>query len=86
MSAFVYIVRCADDTLYTGWTINLDKRVKMHNQGMAAKYTKARRPVELVYWEQFCLNNDAMKREREIKKLSRDAKLDLYQGKHEENM
>lgn len=50
---YVYIVRCRDQTLYTGWTNQLEKRIEAHNAGKCAKYTKARRPVELVYFETF---------------------------------
>ena len=50
---YVYIVRCRDQTLYTGWTNHLEKRIEAHNAGKGAKYTKARRPVELVYFETF---------------------------------
>ena len=50
---YVYILRCSDDSLYTGWTNNLEKRIKAHSNGKGAKYTKARLPVELVYFEEF---------------------------------
>ena len=53
---YTYILRCKDNTLYTGWTNNLEKRIEMHNSGKGAKYTKARLPVELVYYEQFETN------------------------------
>jgi putative endonuclease len=53
---YTYIVRCADGTLYTGWTNDLKKRIKAHNAGKGAKYTKIRRPVELVYFERFALS------------------------------
>jgi putative endonuclease len=80
MPAFVYMLRCADDTLYTGWTIALGKRVSLHNDGKASKYTRARLPVELVYWEEFESKEAAMKREHEIKQLCRAKKLKLCQG------
>lgn len=76
---YVYILRCSDNTLYTGWTNNLDKRLKAHNSGKGAKYTRARIPVEIVYFEEFDNKKDAMKREFEIKKLSRKEKLNLIE-------
>lgn len=72
-----YLLQCADGTLYCGWTNHLDKRVKAHNQGKAAKYTKPRRPVTLVYYEVFATKEEAMRREAAIKKLSRREKLEL---------
>lgn len=74
---YVYIVECSDGTLYTGWTNNLEKRVKDHNEGKGAKYTKARRPVTLVYYEEFESKEEAMKREYAIKQMSRSEKLKL---------
>jgi len=74
---YVYILRCADDTLYTGWTTNLEKRVHTHNQKLGAKYTKTRLPVQLVYSQAFESKSEALKREAEIKKLSRKEKLAL---------
>ena len=73
----VYIVRCSDDTLYTGITNDLDKRLKAHNGGTGAKYTKARGPVVLVYAETAADRSAASKREYAIKKLSRAEKLVL---------
>lgn len=74
---YVYIVRCADGTLYTGWTSDLKKRIAAHNRGLGAKYTRGRAPVRLVYCEKFALREEAMSREVEIKKLSRGKKLEL---------
>lgn len=74
---YVYIVRCSDDTLYTGYTNNLDRRIKMHNDGEGAKYTKGRRPVKLVHSEEFKSKSKAMKREYEIKQFKRSKKLIL---------
>lgn len=74
---FTYIVKCSDGSLYTGWTNDLDKRVKAHNSGRGAKYTKTRRPVELVYYEKFMTKQEAMSREAKIKQLSRSQKLEL---------
>ena len=74
---YVYILRCNDDSLYTGWTNNLEKRLKTYLAGKGAKYTKARLPVELVYYEEFEDKIEAMKREYKIKQLSRKEKLKL---------
>ena len=69
---YVYMLRCADDTFYTGWTNDLGKRLSAHNQGTAgAKYTRARRPVQLVYFEGYQTKSEALKRESHIKTLSR---------------
>ena len=75
---YTYIVECKDGTLYTGWTNNLEKRIADHNDGKGAKYTRARKPVTLVYYETFEEKKDAMKREYEIKHLSRQEKKILY--------
>ena len=77
---FTYIVKCSDGSLYTGWTNDLDKRLKAHNSGRGAKYTKSRRPVELVYYEKFLTKQEAMSREARIKQLSRSQKLELIAG------
>ena len=75
---YTYILECADKTLYTGYTNNLEKRLTEHNESkLGAKYTKARRPVILKYSESFDSKSEAMKREIEIKKLTRQEKLDL---------
>ena len=74
---YTYMVRCKDGSLYTGWTNNLEKRVQAHNQGTGAKYTKSRRPVELVYYEEYESKIDAMKREYEIKQLTKKKKEEL---------
>jgi len=74
MENCVYILRCRDGSLYTGWTNNLPERVAAHNNGTASKCTRARLPVELVYSEVCESKSAAMKRECEIKKLSRAAK------------
>jgi putative endonuclease len=78
---YTYILRCSDDTFYTGWTNDIEKRVKAHNDGKGAKYTKPRRPVELVYVEEFDDKIDAMKREAAIKKLRREEKIKLIKSK-----
>lgn len=75
---YTYILECADETLYTGYTNNLEKRLAEHNGSkLGAKYTKARRPVILKYSESFATKSEAMKREIQIKKLTRSEKLDL---------
>lgn len=71
---YVYILKCMDNTLYTGWTNNLEKRIETHNAGKGARYTKGRRPVELVYFEEFETKEEAMRREAAVKKLSRKEK------------
>lgn len=77
---YTYILKCSDNTLYTGWTNDLEKRLKAHNAGKGAKYTKIRLPVEIVYYESFEDKIDAMKREYAIKQLRRKEKLKLIQG------
>ena len=77
---YVYIVRCSDGSLYTGWTTSLEKRIEAHNAGRGAKYTKSRRPVSLVYFETFESKSEALKREAAIKKLPRVLKLSLIQS------
>lgn len=74
---YVYILKCADNSLYTGWTNNLEKRIKAHAEGKGAKYTKARLPIELVYFEEYQDKREAMKREYAIKQLKRKEKLEL---------
>lgn len=71
---FVYIVRCADGTLYTGYARDPEQRVKAHNTGRGAKYTAGRRPVRLVYTESFAAVGDALRRERQLKRLRRQDK------------
>lgn len=74
---YTYILRCRDGSLYTGWTNNLEKRLNCHNAGKGAKYTKARLPVELAYFETFQTKKEAMQREWEIKKMTRKEKIAL---------
>jgi len=74
---YIYILRCSDDTLYTGYTTSLQKRLETHNSGKGAKYTRARLPVELVYSEEFEDKVNALKREYEIKKMTRNEKIRL---------
>jgi putative endonuclease len=77
MSYYCYILLCSDGTLYCGYTNDLEKRVKTHNRGKGAKYTRRRTPVKLVYSEEFKTKSEALKREHQIKKLSRKEKLAL---------
>ena len=79
MANYTYILKCADDTLYCGWTNDLEKRLKVHNDGKGAKYTRSRLPVTLVYYEEFETAKEAQKREYQIKKLSRKEKLKLIE-------
>ena len=78
---YIYILKCKDGSLYTGWTNDLEQRVAAHNTGKGAKYTKARRPVELVYFEEFETKEQAMKREYAIKQMARKDKLELVRRK-----
>jgi len=78
---FVYIIKCKDDSLYTGWTNDLEARIRAHNEGRGAKYTKGRGPVELLYTEEFDTKEEAMKREFAIKKWKKEKKLKLVQQK-----
>ena len=77
---YVYILRCKDDTLYTGYTVNLENRLNVHNKGLGAKYTRGRRPVKLVYSEKYNSKSEALKREYYIKKLTRRKKLKLIKS------
>lgn len=74
---YTYILECADGSLYCGWTNNLDRRLSAHNAGTASKYTRTRRPVRLVYREEFDTKQEAMSREYHIKRLTRSEKLAL---------
>lgn len=77
---YTYMVECADGSLYTGWTTCLKKRIKAHNgENNGAKYTRARRPVRLVYYEGYATKEEAMRRECAIKKLSRKEKWRLIE-------
>lgn len=77
---YTYILKCADDTLYTGWTTDLESRLKAHNSGLGAKYTRSRTPVTLLVSWHFESKSEAMRREYEIKQLPRQAKLQLAQN------
>lgn len=74
MDYYVYILKCGDGSLYCGYTNNLDARIKTHNSGKGAKYTRSHLPVTLAYYECFSDKNDALKREAAIKKLTRPEK------------
>jgi len=74
---FIYIVRCSDNTLYTGWAVDVAARVKIHNAGRGAKYTRPRRPVKLIYSEELPTRAAAMQRERQIKRWPKAKKLGL---------
>lgn len=82
---FVYILECADGTLYTGWTTDLRRRVKAHNAGQGARYTRGRRPVRLVYWEYAADRGSAMRREAAIRHLRRRDKLTLIRKERGQN-
>ena len=82
---YTYILQCKDGTYYTGWTNNLEKRLKDHNDGKGAKYTKPRRPVVLVYHETFQTKEEAMRREYAIKHMTRAEKVKFIQSKDEES-
>ena len=78
---YLYILKCFDDTLYTGITTDLERRVKEHNSStLGAKYTARRRPVELIYFEEFIDRSEASKREYSIKNLSRAQKIKLVKA------
>ena len=76
---YTYILKCADDTLYCGWTNDLEKRLKSHNEGKGAKYTRSRLPVLLAYFEEFETATDAQRREYEIKQMTRQQKIKLIE-------
>ncbi len=80
--SYVYILKCSDGSLYTGWTTDLETRIKTHNSGNGAKYTRSRRPVSLAYYEEVSDKTAALKREAAIKKLPRSKKLELIDSAH----
>lgn len=77
---YLYILRCRDDSLYTGITTDVERRLEAHRNGKGAKYTRGRAPLVLVYQEKCGTHSDALKRELEIKSLSRTEKLSLIDG------
>ena len=82
MKGYTYVLRCADDTLYCGWTNDLTARLAAHNSGKGAKYTRGRGPVTLVYSEMFDTQSEAMQREAAIKKLTRPQKQALIDSQN----
>lgn len=82
----VYILKCADNTLYTGYTNDLENRIKMHEEGKGAKYTRGRGPFKIVFRENFSTKEEAMRREHEIKQLTRKGKAQLIRDKLKEVM
>ena len=78
-SYYVYIIICRDQTFYIGYTNDLDKRIKVHNKGLGAKYTRGRIPVKLLYYEVYDDKSKALKREISLKKLSRKQKEKLIE-------
>lgn len=78
---YTYILQCGDGSFYTGWTNDLEKRLKAHKEGKGGKYTKAHQPVSLVYYETFPTKEEAMSREWHIKQLTRKEKLSLIENK-----
>jgi putative endonuclease len=81
MAFFVYILQCCDGSYYTGYTKDLDERSKQHFDGKGAKYTRSHKPLRVAYVEVFDSRGTAMKREREIKKLGHQGKMDLILSK-----
>ena len=81
---YTYILRCSDGTYYTGWTNHLDERVRAHNEGRGAKYTRGRGPVELVYYECLETKEEALRREYAIKQMSRMEKIRLIEQQRRE--
>ncbi len=77
---YVYILRCKDNSLYTGWCVDLEKRLALHNSGKGAKYTRSKRPCKLVYYEEIDNKSEALKREIAIKKLTKAKKEDLVRS------
>ena len=77
---YVYILKCSDGTYYTGYTTDPERRTQTHNSGKGAKYTRTRRPVELIYYEEFGTKEEAMSREWKIKHLTRAKKMKLIRS------
>jgi putative endonuclease len=80
--AFVYLLRCADETLYCGWSTDPARRFEEHEAGTASRYTRSRRPLELVWISECSSRSEAMRREAGIKRLSAAEKRDLIAGRH----
>lgn len=81
MTSYVYILKCSDGSLYTGYTVDLDRRLRTHNEGKASKYTATRLPVEMVFSEECLDKSDALKKEYFIKTLTRENKLKIINKK-----
>jgi putative endonuclease len=78
VAAFVYLLRCADGTLYCGWSTDPERRLRQHQAGTASRYTRTRLPVELIYTREFETRSDAMREEARIKRLPATGKRRLY--------
>ena len=76
---YVYMVRCSDNSIYTGYTVSIEERLKAHNAGKASKYTRSRLPVTLVLKEEYETKGEALKRECKIKSLTREEKMELIE-------
>jgi putative endonuclease len=81
MPYYVYIIQCVDGTFYTGYTTNLAARARLHANGRGARYTKTHKPKEVAYAERFSSRSEAMRRERTIKKLSHQQKMELIKSR-----
>ncbi len=81
MPCYCYVLECSDGTYYTGWTTDPERRLRQHNAGRGAKYTRSRLPVRLVYVEEHPDRSSAMRREVQIKRMSREAKVKLIKSK-----
>jgi putative endonuclease len=79
---FVYLLRCSDDSLYCGWTTDVERRLAAHRDGSASRYTRSRRPVELAAVIEVADRSAALREEARIKRLTRAAKLELVAGRH----
>jgi len=79
-NAYVYILRCSDNSLYTGWTTNLERRLSEHNAGRGGRYTRMHKPVEMVFTEEHLTRSAAMQREAAIKRWNRSRKLALIES------
>ncbi|MGD0146703.1 MAG: GIY-YIG nuclease family protein [Nitrososphaerales archaeon] len=77
---FIYVLECSDGTLYTGYTVDLERRLRQHNAGKGARYTRSRMPVKLAFNERYSKKGDALRREIQIKRMSRSSKLLLCAG------
>jgi putative endonuclease len=81
MPYYVYVILCVDGSFYTGYTKNIDTRIKLHESGKGARYTKMHKPQKIAYLELFDARAQAMKREKQIKKLSHQQKLNLISSR-----